>query len=141
MHITDTTGVLNMTTLRRISLNWLPPLMAVGFLAQASDVLAAAPSGGAQAQARELLLGNSAASHGPIAAGGAGMDLRIPGRGADAAHAARDLILGSPGPQQLPVSAQTLQARVTPFAAFHGARTGRQDAQAQARRLIHGGAA
>lgn len=130
-----------MIKVKQIALDWLPSLMAAGLLVQATDALAAAPSGDAQTQAREILLGNRAAARGPLVSEKMVLDLRIPARAADAGQAARGLILGTPSTEELPLGAQTLQARATPFAASRASHAGRQDAQAQARRLIHGGAA
>jgi len=125
-----------MSKYRQIALKWLPPLMTAGLLLQASAAVAAAPSGDAQVQARQILVGAGARPASRIAFPA----VRAPARAGDAAQAARGLILSSPDQDELPLGAQTLQARVTPLAESRVARSGRQDAQAQARRLIHGGA-
>jgi len=127
-----------MITLKRIALTWLPPLIAAGSLVQASDALAAAPAGDAQTQAREILLGDRVAPGGQVAAGAVVLSIQLAAPAGDAALAARGLILGQ-GPEELPIRAQTL-AQVTPLTGSRAGHTARQDAQAQARRLIHGGA-
>jgi hypothetical protein len=125
-----------MMTLKRFSLNLMAPLLAAGLLVQ-GDALAAAPPDDAQALARQTLVGRAGAA----ATAGTRLDARVAAATADAARDARGLILNRPSRVELPLTAQPLQARVTSVEASHTARRGRQDAQAQARRLIHGGAA
>jgi hypothetical protein len=131
----DPTGELNMIKLKQIALNWAPPLLAAVCLVQAGDALAGAAADDAQAQARRVLVA-------PAGAGAPrGLSVPVFARASDAARAARGLLLGSPPHEELPMSVQTLQARVTSLGGARAPRAGRQDAQAQARRLIHGGAA
>jgi hypothetical protein len=134
MQLHNHPGDLNMMTPNRIALSRLPALLAAAFLAQTGVALAAAPAEDAHTQARQLLA--APGGHAP-----GGRDLRVPARAGDAALSARGLLLGSAGQEHLPLRRQTLQARVSPEGAPHPGRAGRQDAQAQARRLIHGGVA
>ena len=116
-----------------IALHFLPPLVAALCLLPAAEVCAAAPAGDAQAQARAIL----AAPRSEAAPGEERSPVRVLGRAGDAALAARSLLLGDVAPQVRRMDALTLQARL----ALRTGRAARQDAQAQARRLIHGGAA
>jgi hypothetical protein len=125
-----------MITLKRFSLNLVAPLLAAGLLVQ-GDALAATTPDDAQALARRLLVAPAAAAATP----GTRLDARVAAATADAARDARGLILNRPSRVELPLKAQPLQARATSVEASRTAGTGGQDAQAQARRLIHGGAA
>jgi hypothetical protein len=119
-----------MIKLKRIALNSMPPLVLALCLMPASAVFAAAPAADAQAQARQILMAPRATA----TSGGARAYLREPGSGSDAAHAAQRLLLGGVPREQAGTSASALAA----LAGSHAARASRQDAQAQARGLIHG---
>jgi hypothetical protein len=134
MYMTNQPGDVIMIKLNRIVLGQLPALLAAGLLAHTSDALAAAPAGDAQAQAQQLL----AAPRSEAAPGGVHREPRVPAVTSDAALSARGLILGGAGQEHLRSRGQTLQASVAPEAAPRRVRPGRQDAQAQARRLLHG---
>jgi hypothetical protein len=125
-----------MITLKRVALKGLPALLASSFLVGTTAALAAPAAGDAQTQARQLVL----APAGDAASAGVRLDIRSGPRAADAALAARALILGTERQEALPITAEALQARVTPVAALRTARTARQDAQAQARHLLRGAA-
>ena len=120
-----------MNTLKQMVPNFMPPLMVALCLVSGNEAFAAA-AGDAQAQARQVLLA-------PGGAGGARevrADVRVLARGSDAALAARRLLLGTL--EQPRMNASKLQARLAPPGDARAVRAARQDAQAQARRLIHG---
>ena len=123
---------------KRISLNWSMPLVTVSLLLQSPSGLAAAPAPDAQAQARATILGSRLT---PDAGSATHAAVPTPAADADAALAARALIVGSPDSQGLRLRLQALQARVEPFAGLRARNVAREDAQVQARRLLHGGAA
>jgi hypothetical protein len=119
-----------MTTPRQIALNLMPAVLLALCVLPAAPIAAAAPAADAQAQAREVL----AAPHGDAAAGDVRFHVGVGGKPGDAGQAARSLILGGVPREEARANVLTLQARLT----LRVGRTGRQDAQAQARRLIHG---
>jgi hypothetical protein len=118
-----------MITLKKIVPNFVPPLVVALCLVSSHEALAGAAAGDAQAQARQVLVAPGD-SRPPRA------QVRVPRGESDAALAARRLLLGAaPAPR---LEAATLQARLAPLSGARAVRAAREDAQAQARRLIHG---
>ncbi len=125
-----------MTILKTWASNGLPALVAAGLLVQPGDARAA-PAGDAQTHARQMLLAPQAR----ITSGNAWLNTRVAARTGDALEEARGLILGTRAEKSPRSSAPMLEIGALPLAAARVTRVVPQDAQAQARRLIHGGAA